>query len=106
MNEPLPCPYPDCGAAAKVDVVGPLYCKDYFVTCTSCQAMGPSCDTEAEAIAAWNSVAELKTTSAERDVLLATCYKALEMLDNQYLYGEAFDLLENITAKMQIQEAT
>lgn len=44
-----PCPW--CGGEGETGGLLP------WVECVSCDASGPSCGTEAEAIAAWNRVA-------------------------------------------------
>ena len=46
MTELKPCPF--CGGEAKLSSNG----KE--VVCLGCEALGPFCDTEAEAIEAWN----------------------------------------------------
>lgn len=57
---PNPCPW--CGGQAsvkRIDFLGP----DYFVSCANlqrCFSSGPTAESEAEAIAAWNRVAKPK----------------------------------------------
>lgn len=54
MSELLPCPF--CGGEASKRL---FYKGKYRVHCNVCDAhSGDVCDTEAEAIAAWNSRAE------------------------------------------------
>lgn len=51
-----PCPW--CGGEGETGGLLP------WVECVSCDASGPSCGTEAEAIAAWNRVAALSQQRA------------------------------------------
>ena len=54
-NKIAPCPYPGCGNNTCSIVEVP---PNLWIMCDSCMAEGPSRPTEAEAIAAWNAVAE------------------------------------------------
>jgi hypothetical protein len=61
MTELLPCPFkhkaepkPRSGLNDDRDVILVPWLEEYAVVCTWCGAMGPSHNTEEEAIEAWN----------------------------------------------------
>ena len=57
MTNLLPCPF--CGGNASIPESYPYH---HLVFCTSCGCKTDICDTEAEAIAAWNRRVEPKVT--------------------------------------------
>ena len=60
VDELMPCPF--CGAIAEIAS------NKKEVACLGCEALGPFCDTEAEAIAAWNTRAERGDSYTREDV--------------------------------------
>lgn len=46
----LPCPWPECEGNADVKSDMP----PFFVQCRACDSQGPHCETEDEAVIAWN----------------------------------------------------
>lgn len=72
MSELLPCPF--CGGEAELRHVSQLWepRDNYWAACKCCHMSGKTYRTEAEAIAAWNTRAELTCHINELDALTQT----------------------------------
>lgn len=81
MSDLKPCPF--CGGEASKRL---FYKGKYRVHCNVCDAhSGDVCDTEAEAIAAWNSRAE-RTCGYVGDEINGRCSECQGWLDQGFAY--------------------
>lgn len=96
--ELLPCPF--CGYGVAEAGREPQRLNLWHVFCSECDSGGPSCETEAEAIAAWNRRADLAAPSApahdlrQRIYDLLRDYRQFEVHDED---GSGYPLVDALT---------
>lgn len=70
----LPCPFCGCADNDAASQCAAISDDLYSIWCGLCLAEGPACDSEAEAIAAWNK----RSVSSDRAGVIEECIAAAE----------------------------